>query len=157
MKPYLHLRCLSHEGPGEIQLVMSASNGRTSGCIEFYSHSEELVKWSEHLEQFPRHATDVFLTELGSERPEDRWSCYFRVRAFLADSVGHSALHFRFSNNRDLPHRELSEFCIQTEAASINRLGTAIRSFASLGHQLLVWTPTECELLESASHYDQGS
>lgn len=151
MKPYLHLRCLSHDGPEEIKLVMNASNGSSSGCIEFYSHGDELVKWADHLERFPRHPTDVFLYELGSERPEDRWSCYFRFRAFLTDSVGHCALHFRFTNNRELPDREISEFCIRAEAASINRLGVALRTFSTLGHELLHWSPVECELVERAA------
>ena len=135
---------------------MSASNGSTTGSIKFYSHSEELVRWAERLECFPRHASDVFLTEFGSERPEDRFGCYFRFRAFVTDSVGHCALHFRFTNNRDLPDREISEFCVRAEAASINRLGARLRSFAALQHQLLRWTPTECELFESAASFQDA-
>jgi hypothetical protein len=64
------------------------------------------------------------LWEYGSKRPEDRCACYLRMRVFTGDLQGHSAIHFRFNNNEDLPHREVSEFCIRTDPAPINRLGS---------------------------------
>jgi hypothetical protein len=111
-----------------------------------YVIANVLHEWADHLETFPRHNTDVFLYEIGSERPEDRWGYYFRFRAFLTDALGHCAIHLRTNNNEDLPHREIAEFCIQAEPSQINCLGKLFREFAKLKHHTLDWKVTDGEL-----------
>ena len=156
MKPFLHIRRYPYEEPEELQLLVSASNGGTSGQLEIYSTPEELRNWADRLEVFPRHQSDVFLVELGSERPEDRYSCYFRFRAFTTDGSGHCALHFRFCNNSPLPNRAISEFCIIVEAAQINRLGKLLRGFADLRHELLAWGLDHAKLYEREREFNNG-
>ncbi len=132
-----------YEEPYHLQLRIEVSNSRQSAFIDIYVDVESLKAFADLLESFPRHISDVALFELGSERPEDRFAYYVRIRAFIFNSLGRSALHIRFNNNRDLPYRELSEFCIECEAAAINRLGALLREFMTLKHEKLFWSLQE--------------
>ncbi len=143
MNAYLRIKRIPYEEPYHLQLQVEASNGRQSAFFEFYVGAQALTEFSEELEAFPRHSSHVFLYEVGSERPEDRWAYYFRFRVFTTNGVGHCAIQLRFNNNQELPHREISEFCIEAEPAQINRLGMLFRSFAKLESPLLEWSPLE--------------
>lgn len=149
MNSWIKIIRYPYEEPYLLNLVMSASNGRQRGEIEFYSNADDLNEIADKLEEFPRHASDVYLYELGSERSEDRWAFYFRFRLCTIDSVGHCAIHLRFNNNRDIPDREITEFCIPAEPSAINRLGKLFREFAQLKHEVLYWNPVEGKLYKT--------
>src|SRR6185369_15402945 len=106
MSAYIRITRMPYEEPYHTHLVMEASNGRQRWEFEYYASVKSLIEWATRLEVFPRHKTDVYLFELGSERPEDRSAYYFRFRVFTTDSRGHCAIHLRFNNNEDLPRRE---------------------------------------------------
>src|SRR5262249_39295897 len=125
--------------------------------LEFYLNANALVGWADAMEHFPKHQGSVFLFELGSEKPEDRFAFYFRLRLFTVDSAGHCAIQFRFNNNQALPEREISEFCSLTEAAKINRLGSLCREFAKLRHSVLRWSLTDGKLYESIQEAEQAA
>ncbi len=156
MTPLIQLVRHPYEEPYHLNLVIMASNGSTSGSLEFYINASELVEWANAMETFPNHQNSVHLIELGSERPEDRWAYYFRMRFFTIDSAGHCAIQFRFNNNSNLPEREISEFCIVVEAAQINRLGVLVRKFAKLNDYVLRWSAYEGELFDSMSEAEQA-
>jgi hypothetical protein len=139
-----------YEEPHTLNLLVAASNGRLRGALEIYVSTNELSELAEVLKVFPRHKDDVHLWELGSERPEDRWAFYFRLRAFTINARGHCALHVRFSNNKSLPETELSEFCIAAEPSQINHLGALVAEFAKLRHEVLEWNVSEGQLVEKA-------
>ncbi len=120
---------------------MDATSGRLRGRLEFYCNASDLVELAEELEAFPRHASAVYLWELGTEKDEDRFAHYFRFRLFTTDSVANSAIQLRFNNNRELPEREISEFCIEAETSGINKLGKLVRKFSELKHEVLYWEP----------------
>jgi hypothetical protein len=128
---------------------MEASNGRVRGKLAFYVNADALIEWADALERFPQHAQSVFLWEVGSERAEDRFAFYFRLRLFTVDSLGHCVIQLRFNNNAELPDREISEFCIRSEAAQLNRLGRLCREFAKLNDQVLEWSLNEGQLYRS--------
>src|SRR5687768_3782680 len=117
MNPYIRITRHPYEEPYHLNLVIEASNGSVCGKLEFYLNADALLKWADEMEIFPRHATSVVLWEIGSERPEDRFAFYFRLRLFTVDSLGHGAIQLRLNNNAALPDREVSEFCIRAEAA----------------------------------------
>lgn len=149
MHPHIRITRKPYEEPYHINLVLDVSNGKQKWGFEFYDNAESLHYLAENLEVFPRHKDDVFLWELGSERPEDRWAYYFRFRVFLTDAAGHCAIQIRWNNNQNLPDREIVEFCIKAEAGQINRLGQLCRRFAELKHELLVWEVNDGALYES--------
>jgi hypothetical protein len=146
MKPYLTIERFPYEEPYHVNLIMRAFNGSQAGMLEIYSSPEQINEIGKDLIDFPQSIGHVVLWELGSERPEDRFAHYLRFRAFALDSVGHTALHLRFCNNLALPDKAISEFCITTEAAALNRLGKLLCDFALLKHEYLFWSPTEGNL-----------
>jgi hypothetical protein len=148
-KPYIRIARFPYEEPYHVHLNIEASNGRQALFLEVFDNADSLHRLAENLEAFPRHNRDVFLWELGSEYPEDRWAYYFRFRVFVTDTVGHCAIQIRFNNNRNLPNREIGEFCITAEAGQINRLGQLLRKFAELKHEVLVWDGDGGTLYES--------
>jgi hypothetical protein len=155
MTSYIRLIRYPYEEPYHLDLGITASNGYARGRLQLYVGAQELAHWAEGIETFPVHARSVLLWQYGSERPEDRCACYFRMRVFTEDAQGHSAILFRFNNNADLPHRQISEFCIRTDPAPINRLGQLLREFAKLKHDVLEWSPTSGRLFESLEDPEQ--
>ena len=143
MNKYIRITRHPYEEPYHLNLVIEASNGSQVGTMEYYDNAETLIEFAENLEVFPRHNTDVFLHELGSERPEDRFAFYFRFRAFTTNAIGGCAIHLRFSNNEKIPDLAISEFCIEAEAAGINRLGKLFREFSKLKATVLEWDGTD--------------
>lgn len=149
MRPHIRIIRYPYEEPFHINLVLEVCNGRSLARITYYMNAASLVEWANHLEVFPRDNNDVFLFEIGSERPEDRWAYYLRLRAFLKDAAGHSALHIRLNNNQDLPSREIAEFCLDAEPSQINRLGRLCREFGKLNHAVLDWWVQDGALYET--------
>ena len=143
MSNFIRIERIPYEEPYHIHLVWQVSNGNVSSIFDYYVNADSLLEIANHLEEFPRHKTDVFLYEIGSEKPEDRFAYYFRFRVFTTNSRGSSAIQIRFSNNRALPHREIVEFCLQTEPAAINRLGQLFREFAKLNEEFMAWSENE--------------
>jgi hypothetical protein len=144
-RSYILITRHAYEEPHHLNLVWDVSNGRQRASIEIYLNAADLITLAEALEVFPPHSTDVFLFERGSERSEERWDYYFRLRAFTTNSVG-AALHFRFNNNAELPERCIAEFAIEVDSAQLNRLGALLRRFGELRHSELHWTPESGEL-----------
>ena len=145
---YIRITRQPYEEPDHLDLVWDVANGSQRASIETYLNADALSALADSLEAFPRHSTDVVLFELGSERPEDKWSYYFRLRAFTTSSTGHCALQFRLNNNSELPDRSVAEFCILAEPAQINRFGALLREFRKLRHSRLEWTHDSGELVE---------
>jgi hypothetical protein len=140
MRPHVAIRRVPYEEPHSLNLRVSAANENQSASIEVYVDASDLARVSQDLLDFPRHSNDVALWEFGSERPEDRWGYYFRLRIFLTAQTGECAIQIRFNNNQELPNREVSEFCIKRiEPIQINRFGELLRKFSNLEHERLYW------------------
>jgi len=147
MTPSIKLIRFPYEEPYHLNLVIEATNDRHRGQLVFYINAGDLLDLAEELENFPRHASAVYLWELGSEKNEDRFAYYFRMRLFTTDSVGHCAIQFRFNNNKDLPERKISEFCITADPSELNKLGKLVRKYAKLEHEILYWEPGGGDLI----------
>lgn len=143
MGNFIRIERIPYEEPYHVQLVWEVSNGDISSRFEYYDNTESLKEIGKGLEHFPRHGGDVFLHEIGSEKPEDRFAYYFRFRAFSTDSRGGSAVQIRFCNNSELPYRKSFEFCIQAEPAALNRLGKLFLEFAKLKQEYMAWSDFE--------------
>jgi hypothetical protein len=146
MDYFFRLVRIPYEEPHHLNLLLEVSNGRQTGALEFYIATDALREAGKALELFPRHASDVYLFELGSERPEDRFGFYLHIRAALTNGRGDSAFQFRMNNNEAFPCQEISEFCIASEIQHINRLGSLIRAFSKLEHKSLYWSAAEATL-----------
>lgn len=155
MIPSITIIRYPYEEPYHVHLVIVGSNGRTRGQLEFYANAKDLTQLADVLDVFPRHKTDMHLWELGSERPEDRFAFYLRLRLFVTDAAGHCAIQLRLNNNQDLPQKELSEFCIVAEPSGLNRLGMLLREFGNLEQEVLHWTGSEGRLFQTLEQAQQ--
>ena len=149
MNPFIQLDRYAYEEPHYLQLRFRISNGHQYGDAEIYANAEDVKDWGAALVDFPQHKAHVYLWEAGSEYQEDRYAHYMRLRCFVRDSVGHSAIQVRYSNNGEPPHKELFEFTIPVDAAALNRLGSALLRFAALEHEALFWTPEDVTLFKT--------
>ncbi len=145
MESFIRLERVPYEEPHHLNLVIQVSNGRQQGELEFYDNALTLLEIAEALESFPRDISDSFLWQLGSEQPSDNFAHYFYFMVHCYKKTGQSAIYIRFNNNRDLPDREISEFCIKTYPADINRLGALFREFSKLETKVLEWSATSAE------------
>lgn len=146
MDHFIRITRTPYEEPHHLQLLLEVSNGRQTASLDFYVTTQMLLEAAKALEVFPRHGRDEYLFELGSEQAEVRFGFYLRMRAFLTNGSGSSALQFRINNNEDVPSREMAEFCIESEVQSINDLGSLLRNFAKREHTSLFWSAGECTL-----------
>ena len=102
------------------------------------------------LRGFPRGKDDTVLWELGSERPEDRFAFYYRLRAFPVGPRGRCAVEFRFNNNQAPPDREVAEFSVQALPSDLDRLASLFDGFSRLEHRVLEWRVEDGELRDDA-------
>src|SRR5690349_12629381 len=114
MNPFFRLTRYFYEEPHFLNLFVAASNGRVQGELEIYCNAKDLGVVARQLRAFPFSGSrDAVLWELGSERPEDRFAFYFRLRAVRVSALGRCAIEMRTNNNRSPPDREISEFSIE--------------------------------------------
>lgn len=110
---------------------IEATNGVTSGSLEFWGYLDHFHGFAKGLITFPKTIDDMVVHANGEESP--KWHFYFYLKAFCYERNGASAIHVKINNNRNAPDSNNAEFFITTDPASINKLGQL----------LLGWDPNE--------------
>ncbi|RBP52718.1 hypothetical protein [Arenicella xantha] len=143
MSDFIQIERVPYEEPHHIELNWKVSN--RSICTEFtyYDNATSLIQIANGLDAFPKHANDVFLYEIGSEKPEDNFAYYFGFKLFTINGVGNSAIQIRFCDNPTMSYPEISQLCIQAEPADLHRLGKQFREFSKLEKTFLAWSRKE--------------
>lgn len=152
MKPFIQIKRHLDGEPHYMNLVIIACNGCAMGSQEIYLNPEHIQEIGEQLIDFPKHDRSNFLFERGSERPEDNFAWYFRLRAFVKGRLEKCAIQIRLNNNETHnKHRrpdeaaspyqpQITDFCINLDAEDIRRLGDLLVDFSKLEHDRLYWT-----------------
>ena len=130
-------RFLCDEAYWHVQV--SASNGCFAGTQDFYVEPETLRKLGADFCEFPTSIKNEVCFQLGDRI--GNWAHFVLVRAFLFDSVGHSAIEFSVDNNSTPPHSAQATFFIYAEVASINRLGQQLQEWGIAPVEPLIWLP----------------
>lgn len=118
----LTLRQLSFDvDDSSAHMELRASNGQLSTTQDFYCYPDDVRSFGEQLVDFPRDLSHEARWEIGSSDSE--WAYHIWLRAYVHDSVGHTALEIHVDNHAVAPYRHLSDFSIVCEAAALNRLG----------------------------------
>jgi hypothetical protein len=141
-----------YEEPYLINLEWFITNGIFTGSIGLFCNVEDIRKIGEVLTRFPTRPGDEYIYEYGSE--ESKSNCYFALRAYTTDKVGHCALQFILDNYRDEPGEGKCQFSIRADAGSIQGLGKMLVRFADLQHLQLEWTPLSGSLHETHKPFD---
>ena len=124
----LTLRRLWEETDGMLHLDMHAANATSYLSQDFYVYPDDLARFGAKLEAFPSSVTDTAVFEYGSA--ESNVYSWVRLKAYLYDLAGHSALEFSANNNKQPPEQASGVFSVKLEAASLNALGAALGAWA---------------------------
>lgn len=93
-----------------------------------YISDKEFIEFGKALQSFPQNIKHEVKFESGS--PEPNSYCYIRLKAFVYDGLGHTALEVLVENHLAVPYRASSHFYILCEAATLNRFGKLLESWA---------------------------
>jgi hypothetical protein len=137
-----------YEEPYHLNLLIQASNGKMNGRLGYYCNADDLKNLGNQLLNFPSKGDEKIVYQIGSEKPEDRFAFFFRLEIISLDLAGHSAIRIRINNNQPPPATEASEFCIPTDVADVNRLGSLLVAFGKLEHRVLDWSVKDGKLLK---------
>ena len=85
---------------------------------------------------FPKYGKGEVELKYGSELETDRYYSFVHVRFFYL-RLGHVGIQVRTNNNQTETERMLSEFCIETDLASVNNLGKEIIEWCSDKNDIL--------------------
>ena len=140
MRPFIRITRHPYEEPYHVNLVVSAGNGILQGEIEIYANAEDLIAVANALSGFPESEDDTYIWELGSENEQDRYAFYFRFRVFQTSANGKCAIELRFNNNQPAPAQRITEFCIESFPADLDRLGSLLKKFSRLEDSTMEWT-----------------
>lgn len=117
------------------------SNELCSTTLEFYGYSDEFQDFGSNLTKFPKSTKDKATYELGEKGV--KWAYYLLIEAYCIEPNGHSALKIEATNNGiGLSHYD-SKFEIESEPASLNRLGNRLKTWNPLEERVFEWKPNE--------------
>lgn len=148
MKSFIQITRHLDGEPHYMNLVIIASNGSAMGSQEIYLNTKSVKEMGENLVKFPKHERSNYLFERGSERPEDKFGWYFRLRLAATGGLRNtSVMQLRFNNN-EAPNQftiplnpQLTDFCMNLEVGDVHRLGQLLINFSKLEHDRLYWNP----------------
>lgn len=142
MKSEIKIRVLDiDQGDDTIHFQGFFSNKRCSTTLEFYGYSDEFQDFASSLTEFPKPNTDKATYELGEKG--ERWAYYLLIEAYCIEPNGRSALKIEATNNGMGPSYHESKFEIESEPASLNRLGNRLKTWNSLEEKVFEWRPNE--------------
>jgi len=124
----LALRRLWEDDDGMLQLQLHAANGPRSISQDFYTYPSDLEQFGAKLQVFPGSVKDAAIFEYGSTDP--KVYCWVRMRAYLYDGAGHSALEFTVHSNQPQPDQASAQFSVKLEAATLNKLGEELAAWS---------------------------
>jgi hypothetical protein len=106
-----------------------------------YGYSDEFEDFANKLTEFPKTTTDKATYELGQKG--DRWAYYLLIEAYCIEVNGRSALKIEAINNGVGSAHHESKFEIESEPASLNRLGSRLKNWNPLEEKNFEWAPND--------------
>ena len=142
MKSEIKLKVLDiDQGDDSIHFQAFFSNELCSTTLNFYGYSDEFQDFANKLTEFPKTIKDKATYELGEKG--NKWAYYLLIEAYCIEVNGHSALKIETTNNGFGPAHYESKFEIESEPASLNRLGQRLKTWNPLEEKELAWKPNE--------------
>jgi len=129
-----------YEEPHHLNLKITAANDDFVGKLEYYCNADDLKEIGTKLKGFPRTVPDEYVYEIGSEKPEDRFAFFLKIRVFTVDGLGHCAIAVAFNNNQSDQNSASSRFAMKADPQAVNRLGDLFMTFSELKSTELVWS-----------------
>jgi hypothetical protein len=111
-----------------LHIQLTAEHGERALSQDFHAYAEDLREFGTKLEAFPSSVKDEVLFECGANDPKQY--CWVRLRAYVYDRAGHSALELLVQNNSEPPVLASAVFSVKLEAATLNRLGQELAAWS---------------------------
>ena len=124
--PFIEIERIWTDDDEMLQLDVRASNDSQVGKQDFYIYPEDFSEFGKKLQEFPKSTNDVAKLVYGED---PKYYCYLSLSAVVLDSVGHSAIEFKFDNRLDPPLQAQAHFYMQCNPATINELGKKLVSW----------------------------
>jgi len=121
---FIKIKNLWEDSDGMVQIEVQASDGFTMATQDIYVYPEDLNNFACELQAFPKNLQHQVTLESGSKDPGHY--NYLLLRAFVHDSVGHSALEMEISDNSKPPARAEAHFYLLCEPSLLNEVGHRI-------------------------------
>ena len=142
MKPEIRINVLQiDKWDDTIHFQGFFSSDICSTTLEFYGYSDEFQDFANRLTEFPKSAKDKAAYELGEKG--DKWAYYLLIEAYCIEVNGRSALKIEATNNGIGPAYHESKFEIESEPASLNRLGNRLKNWNPIEEKTFQWTPND--------------
>jgi len=123
----LQLTFIWVDDDGMLQLGIGVSSPSHSLYHETYVYPDQLVAFAEGLKAFPINTEAEVTFECGSKDP--KFHDYIRIRAFVLNPNGHSALEIESEVRGAAPVRAESHFFVAGLPADFNNLGKKIATW----------------------------
>ena len=127
--PFIEIERIWTDDDEMLQLDVWVSNDIQVGKQDFYIYPDEFSEFAKKLQEFPKSISDEVKIEYGED---PKYYCYLTLSALVLDSVGHSAIEFKFDNRLDPPLQAQAHFYLQCEPATINEFGKKLISWAGV-------------------------
>jgi|SRR5215831_12728976 len=125
----LVFRRLWEDSDGMLEFRLTVENEQYRSTHDCYLYPGTIREFGEGLASFPKSIADSVVLESGGEDP--KWYGWLRLRAYVYDSAGHSALECLTETRGDELVRASARFSFRLQAAAFNELGK----------QLIEWSP----------------
>lgn len=119
----------------EVEVFLEGSGYAATQCV--YVYPTTLEKFGQQLQSFPSSVSDEAVLEIGST--EANADCWLKLRAYVFDGCGHSALELSVKKNGAPQVCAQSQFSVLLEVASLNSLGKLIENWAAVNDVALVF------------------
>ena len=142
MKSEIKIKVLNiDQGDDTIHFQGFFSNELCSTTLEFYGYADEFQDFASNMIEFPKSTTDKATYELGEKG--DKWAYYLLIESYCIEPNGRSALKIEATNNGIGSAHHESKFEIESEPASLNRLGNRLKAWNPLEEKFFEWRPNE--------------
>lgn len=129
------------QGDDTIHFQGFFSSELCSTTLDFYGYSDEFQDFANKLTEFPKSIQHKVTYELGEKG--NKWAYYLFIEAYCIEPNGRSALKIEAINNDLEPLYHISKFEIESEPASLNRLGNKLKTWNPLKEKVFEWRPNE--------------
>ena len=110
--------------------VIKANNTNCAASLEFYGTPEEFKEFADELVDFPKTIDqEVHYPPRSRYDSSVNYAYWLTIKVFCYDPSGHVALEISIGNKEVQPWNYQSRFCIQTDAATLNRFGQRLRGW----------------------------
>ena len=127
--PFMAFKSVSSDDDGLLQVAFTAGHSSANAAMYVYLYPDQIEHFAAELERFPTGLTHEVVLESGSSDP--KWYGHLRVRVYVMDSAGHSAVEVLIDDRGEPPGRASHHFYLPCNPADMNEVGRRLKQWIS--------------------------